>query len=45
MKFRYGFVGAKPQKRLTPKSAFLLKLERQQRAAAKSKTPILRTVK
>ena len=31
--YRYGYVSREPQKRLTPKSAFLRKLERMQRAA------------
>lgn len=31
MKLRYGYVDPQPQKRLTPKSAFLRKLERMQR--------------
>lgn len=32
--FRYGYASREPQKRLTPKSAFLRKLERMQRVAA-----------
>ena len=36
MKLRYGYIDHRPQKRLTPKSAFLRKLERMQSAAAKA---------
>lgn len=36
MKLRYGYVELVPQRRLTPKSAFLRKLERMQSAAAKA---------
>lgn len=44
MIYRYGYVERKPQPRLTPKSAFLRKLERMQR----KQTPVsnvLRMVK
>lgn len=33
MPYRYGYMPREPQKRLTPKSQFLLRLERMQRAA------------
>jgi hypothetical protein len=39
--FRYGYASKEEQKRLTPKSAFLRKLERMQRAAAPVKMTII----
>lgn len=44
MKLRYGYVERAPQKRLTPKSAFLRKLERMQRKQA-SASNVLQMVK